>query len=290
MKVKKVLVFVTQVDSENGFWMMMGAGKQWHTRNDKKQLTQPVGEAYAAIAKIDFMTGIPVSVSAPLDLSVSANTVLSHQCWMQPKHLEAQAELWLYTSSIEDPLLKEFMQAVLSDSKVMMPFYEARASESYHHKGQGELFLHSVEVATVSARLAKQYGLPKRTQDCVFVLGLLHDVGKILMFYNVDKERKKGVGGQHEAFNFLVLAKHLELLQSGDKVLFEAASAVLSSANRRKQHVEYVEEAIVRAADRLSAHSYELKEAFADKPPSKVLAKLRHGRVLKRLGEMKACA
>lgn len=284
MNVKKILVFVTLVDPSNGIWMMLGAGRQWYTCNDKNQLTQPAGEAYAAIAEVDLKAGTPVSVGTPLDLDVSTNTILSHQCWMQAKHLGAQAELWLYTSAIEDPLLKKFAQSVLSDPKVMVPFYRARASESFHHKGQGELFLHSVEVAVVSVRLAKQYGLPKRTQDCVFVCGLLHDIGKILMFYNTGKDREKGVGGQHEAFSFMVLAEHLELLQSGDKVLFEAVSAALSPANRRKHFSEYIEEAVVRAADRLSAQAYELEDAFGGKPSSELLVR-RHGRVIKRLGE-----
>ena len=63
--------------------------------------------------------------------------------------------------------------------------------------------------------------------ECAFVCGLLHDIGKIMMFYNTDKNQQKGVNGKHEAFSFMVLAEHLERLKAQDKTLYEAVSAIL---------------------------------------------------------------
>lgn len=284
MLIKKILVFVTLIDLYGGVWMILGAGRQWHANEKQKLLTLPTGEAYAAIAGMDIDTGRLVEVGAPLDLDVTTNTILTHQYSMLPQHVQAQAELWLYVSTIEDPLLKRFAQDILSDTKIITTFYHSRASQDFHHKKKGELFLHSMEVATTSARLAKLYGLSKRTQDCVFVGGLLHDIGKTLMFYNIDQMCEKGVGGQHEAFNFMVLADYLEVLKNSDKVLFEAVSAMLSPISPRKLHCEYIEEAIVRAADRLSAHTYELQTAFEGKAADQLRVKLQYGRIIKRLG------
>ena len=72
--------------------------------------------------------------------------------------------------------------------------------------------------------MAAQYNLPKLTQDCVFVGGLRHDIGKILMHYYTGNDNLKGVNGQHEAFSFMVLAEHLEEFKLLDRSLFEAMS------------------------------------------------------------------
>ena len=165
----------------------------------------------------------------------------------------------------------------------MQSFYQAKASKSYHHKHEGELFIHSVEVAVNARMMAVQYNLPKRTQDCVCTGGLLHDIGKVLMHYNTGNDNKTGVNGQHESFSFMVLAEHLEKLKQQDKSLFEAMSAMLSAQVASRKHYDYIEEAIVRSADRLSAHSYELGTAFKNKPADQLFTSAHGGRKYKRL-------
>lgn len=121
--------------------------------------------------------------------------------------------------------------------------------------------------------------------ECAFVCGLLHDIGKIMMFYNTDKNQQKVVNGQHEAFSFMVLAEHLERLKAQDKTLFEAVSATLSVNVNGKKHCEYVIETIVRAADRISAEIYQSRAAFKGKPASHLRASFQPGKHYKRLGQ-----
>lgn len=81
----------------------------------------------------------------------------------------------------------------------------------------------------------------------------------------------------------MVLAEHLERLKQQDKSLFEAMSAMLSAQVASRKHYVYIEEAIVRSADWLSAHSYELGTAFKNKPADQLFTCAHGGRKYKRL-------
>lgn len=277
------LVAIKKIDFHNNVWMVFYRGQQWYTRNNNNQLIDPLDRNYAAIITIDSDSKLPIKVSAPLEIDVELDTVLCHTSWCKEKQNAAQVVLWTAASELSDPALKSFLTGVLSDTSIMQPFYHAKASKSYHHKHEGELFIHSVEVAKNARMMAAQHKLPMRTQDCVFVGGLLHDIGKILMHYNISNDNRKGVNGQHESFSFMVLAEHLEELKQQDKSLFEAMSAMLSVQVANKKYYEYIEEAIVRSADRLSAHSYELNTAFKNKPADQLFTNAHGGRKYKRL-------
>lgn len=277
------LVAVTKTDHQNDLWMVFFRGQQWYTHNTNNQLKSALDSDYAAIITFDEHSKRPVSVSVPFELDVKLSTVLCHASSCAAKQSAAQIQLWTAASEVSDPTLKNFLTRVLSDTSIMQSFYQAKASKSYHHKHEGELFIHSVEVAINARMMAVQYNLPKRTQDSVFIGGLLHDVGKVLMHYNTGNDNKKGVNGQHESFSFMVLAKHLEELKQQDKSLFEAMSAMLSAQAANRKYYDYIEEAIVRSADRLSAHSYELNTAFKNKPADQLFTSSHGGRKYKRL-------
>ena len=280
-----LLAAVIQIDSHNPTWMVQTMGRQWHT---KDKLVDPLAEDYVAIATIDQKNMIPVDVTAPLNITINPRVVLAHNVWCRWAQIPAQLQLWQAVADLTDPVLKHFMTGVLSDSEIMGPFYKARASKSYHHKREGELFLHSVEVAINARQMAQQHNLPQRIQECAFVGGFLHDAGKLLMHYNLDNQDKKGVNGSHEAFNFLVLADHLDQLKSQDKALFAAISAILSPQLGNKKYYDYIEESLVRSADRLSAHNYELKHVFKNKPADQPHANANGGRTYRRIGEPQA--
>lgn len=287
-KFRDQLVLVSKVDTENDIWLIQTGARQWGTYNEKNQLTQPHDGEYAALVQIDLIKGRPYRVGPKLDLPVSAQVVRAHFAWALPHHVAVQTELWKYSAGIEDSILKDFIVAVIGDAKIMYAFYQGKASHSFHHSAKGELFIHSVEVAVNAKKMAVEFGLGKRTQDCAFVCGLLHDIGKLLMFYNTGKNQEPGVNGQHEAFSFMILAEHLKELKARDKVLFEVISATLSAQVSHKKHHEYIEEAIVRAVDRISAHKDELKTAFKGKPSNQLYANAKRGRKLKRLGNCAA--
>lgn len=284
-KLTSQIALITKIDHHNNLWLLTTAGNQWPTYNNKGQLTNALDEAYVAIAQIDLQAKKPHHVSAPLELNVSANIVQAHMIWCSSTQMTAQVQLWQRASEISDTALKGFLIAVLSDTKIMMPFYMSKASKSYHHNKQGELFIHSVEVAIAAQKMASQYNLPKRTQDCVFVGGLLHDIGKTMMFYNTGDGSNKGVNGQHESFNFMVLAEHLERLKDQDKTLFEAMSAMLAPQVNNKKYYDYVEELIVRSADRISAQCDELQSLFKSQSADQLFISASGGRKYKRLGQ-----
>ena len=284
------LVAVTKTDHQNDLWMVFFRGQQWYTHNTNNQLKSALDSDYAAIITFDEHSKRPISVSVPFELDVKLSTVLCHTSWCAAKQSAAQIQLWTAASEVSDSTLKNFLTRVLSDTSIMQSFYQAKASKSYHHKYEGELFIHSVEVAINARMMAVQYNLPKRTQDSVFIGGLLHDIGKILMHYNTGNDNKKGVNGQHESFSFMVLAKHLEELKQQDKSLFEAMSAMLSAQAANRKYYDYIEEAIVRSADRLSAHSYELNIAFKNKPADQLFTSTHGGRKYKRLAPARKLA
>lgn len=125
------------------------------------------------------------------DLQASELIVCSHLAWRQAQHIGKQNLLWEHAASVQDATLKEFLTSVLCDAKIMHAFYHGRASDSFHHNGKGELFTHSAEIAIIARRLAQEHQLEPREVDCAFICGLLHDIGKILMFYNVVKNQEK---------------------------------------------------------------------------------------------------
>lgn len=132
-KLTSQIALITKIDHHNNLWLLTTVGNQWPTYNNKGQLTNALDEAYVAIAQIDLQAKKPHHVSAPLKLHVSANTVQAHMIWCSSTQMPAQVQLWQRASEISDTTLKEFLMAVLSDTKIMMPFYMSRASKSYHH-------------------------------------------------------------------------------------------------------------------------------------------------------------
>jgi 3'-5' exoribonuclease len=127
----------------------------------------------------------------------------------------------------------------------------------------GGLLEHSVEVAMTARMLCRQYRLDGRTADVAFLGGLLHDVGKLYLYYNV--EAGEGICSQHEALNFMKLEPHLQSLMSQDPRAFEALSACLS-ASIGKPLIQYMPETIVKMADRLSAEVFNWRRVFAGLP------------------------
>lgn len=73
-------------------------------------------------------------------------------------------------------------------------------------------------------------------------------------------------------------------MKDKDKALFEAVSTTLSTATTRRRKNEYIVETIVRAADRISAETYEHRAAFKGKRASQQRVAAKSGRRYKRLG------
>lgn len=275
------LAWINELDSANDIWSVQTRDKQFY-QNSYKLKTPQHTDGYIALIEVN---GSRLTRVTNLELiQLPYEVVRTHFAWRQPEQLNWQGMLWHRAALIEDPILKEFITNILNDAKIMYPFYVSSASQDLHHNEKGGLFKHSVQVALTAAHLAKSHNLEQREVECSFVCGLLHDIGKIMMFYNTDKDEQKGVNGQHETFSFMVLAEHLEVLKAKDNMLFEAISATLSVNTNRKKHREYVIETIVRAADRVSAETSQSCVAFKGKPASQLYAAYKPGKRYKRLG------
>lgn len=181
--------------------------------------------------------------------------------WLEPENQAFLLNIWSMLAYIEDSVLQAFLLEVLSDEQIMLPFCTAKASGSYHHSQPGGLLAHSYQVAMCAAMMCSQLQLGRRATWVAFLGGLLHDIGKIWMFYN----SPQGVGGQHESYSFIVLGRHLESLRQASHQLFEALASCLSIA-RPGVHDPYQVADIVRMCDRMSAAACSRRSAFAGVP------------------------
>lgn len=211
----------------------------------------------------------------------SEERVLQHFAWVLPELKPVQCMLWRAVNAIRVPVLRQFYLAVLSNDELMQAFYVAKASHHHHHDYPGGLLAHSYEVASSAASLAKQYQLDHLSICISFIAGLLHDIGKIKLYYN--EQDGTGVCGQHEAFNFLALAEPLNALQKSAPNIFEALSSALVAKVGYHQP-QYLPETIIRLCDRLSAEIAQSRKAFATAPKHYWYVKSPvDGRIFKRL-------
>lgn len=185
-----------------------------------------------------------------------------HFSWVLPGQEHILCMLWHMLGVIKIPELRSFYFAVLSDDELMERFYRAKASHHHHHNYEGGLLEHSYQVASSAASMGRQYKLGHTSECICFLGGLLHDLGKVRLFYN---DSHQGVCGQHEAFTLMILAKPLEELRRLRPNLFEALAAVFTVKVGRHQP-QYLPETIVRLCDSLSAEVSRCRKAFAGMP------------------------
>ena len=214
----------------------------------------------------------------------SESRVINHFLWVPQGLEDTQRMIWGMLNFFKEPALRAFYAAILTNDELMQKFYKAKASHHHHHDHEGGLLEHSFEVAMSAATLSEQYQLNHNTTCICFLAGLLHDIGKVKMYYNVSGPQ--GVCGQHEAFSFMELAQPLDALHKADPALFEALSGALTA--KVGQHLPlYLPETIVRMCDRLSAEIAQCRKACDGMPDYFWYVKSEsENRVYKRLGSM----
>src|SRR5690554_4011984 len=185
-----------------------------------------------------------------------------HFSWVLPGQEHILCMLWHMLGVIKIPELRSFYFAVLSDDELMERFYRAKASHHHHHNYEGGLLEHSYQVASSAVSMGRQYKLGHTSECICFLGGLLHDLGKVRLFYN---DSHQGVCGQHEAFTLMILAKPLEDLRRLKPNLFEALASVFTAKVGRHQP-QYLPETFVRLCDRLSTEVSRCRQAFEGMP------------------------
>ncbi|MBO1520698.1 HDIG domain-containing metalloprotein [Oceanisphaera pacifica] len=170
-------------------------------------------------------------------------------------------EIWSMLAYIEGAALRDFLLEVLMNDSIMVPFCQGQGSHRHHHDELGGLLAHSHEVAMTAAMLCNKHQLGGTSVWVAFVGGLLHDIGKIRLYYN----QPSGMCVQHESYNFMLLADPLDRLSVRAPKIFEALSACLSV--KVGQHGEpYQVASIVRMCDRISAEVSNWRRAFTNVP------------------------
>ena len=150
--------------------------------------------------------------------------------------------------SLTVPVLREFVDSVLSDMTLWPDFVASRASKSHHHAHPGGLLSHSVDVAMRC--LDQCRGLEPHEAELVQIAGLFHDLGKVRTVGIQGARPTLGQWVHHEALTLEVLAPHLAAL---DRRWPEGGAALRHAltwyAVKPQGFARFVGADIVRAAD-----------------------------------------
>ena len=89
-------------------------------------------------------------------------------------------------SCISDPDLKLFIAELFCDWRVAVAYGNNPASSNHHHAFAGGLMIHSLEVAR-AAVINVVMMERKEFRDLAIVLGLVHDLGKVVTFHGMKR-------------------------------------------------------------------------------------------------------
>jgi len=218
----------------------------------------------------------------PLPVEVRRGDIERQRSWLADEQHAILSDIWGMLAYLPDAALRRFYLAVLLDERIMWPFFTGKASHQYHHHHAGGLLEHSHEVAMTASALCMQHQAGPVSTSVAFIGGLLHDFGKIHLFYN--NTNRRGRAGQHESFNFMVLAEPLARLSQEAPKLFEAIGACLSIKHGRQSEA-YLPAQMVHICDRLSMDVHNWRRAFTEVPAYYWFVKSPYGdQVYKRLG------
>jgi len=178
---------------------------------------------------------------------------------------EALVQLKTLRAKMKNPALSTFIDEVLKEDHIAVPFYSAPASLKHHHNFPGGLLVHSVETAKIVSRF-KEVG--SDTEELGIVAALFHDIGKIRVLDPAMKRTPLGYVVHHDALTLEILAPALLQLE---KYWNEGATALRylwSWKNHKGQQstpLMVIAEA-VQAADRISSGINIEAQAYAGLP------------------------
>lgn len=217
--------------------------------------------------------GTPVEVQGTVQLFNGQPQLRIQQLnGLQPDQVECAAELLPYRRcpaeardalkcliaferSLPDPL-GGFLRRVLLDPAIGIPLLRCRASVDHHHAQVGGLLLHSTSALDIAANLAR-WALPiDALAPAMTQLGyLLHDIGKLR---SVGESRRPlhGLVVRHEIHSLMLLAPHLQWLESQDADLGAALQYVLAyvaTPPKSRRWGEYLVAELVTSLDAWNA-------------------------------------
>lgn len=249
-------------DGNTAQWQLCSMGLQLSMTLEHWEMREVCPEGQWILTEVcDEYEPSRLGMIRPLPQCVTREQLERQLLWLPASQQLILADVWSMLMVITDKALHDFLLSILTDDSIMVPFAQGRGSHRHHHDREGGLLSHSHEVAMTAAMLANQHGLGQLSVWVAFVGGLLHDVGKIHLFYN----EANGVCSQHESLGFLVLAKSLDKLRLASPQVFEAITACLTVKVGHYADPYQIAN-IVRMCDRLSADVCNWKSAFAKAP------------------------
>lgn len=90
---------------------------------------------------------------------------------------EYTKELWTILDSIKNPWLKELIQSIRNDTKIMNTLQNIPAAKKWHHEFRGGLLRHCYELIKLALAVCELYSNVNR--DLLITACFLHDIGKI---------------------------------------------------------------------------------------------------------------
>ncbi|WP_299689706.1 hypothetical protein [Hydrocarboniphaga sp.] len=223
-----------------------------------------------------FRPALPQPIDALIDLQLQGSGILVVQIypveidllpsasWVLPiEHCPAPAvdalvRLHNLEESLPEPL-SGFLKRVLLDPSIGLPMLRCRASVAHHHSFVGGLLVHSTDQLDVALAASRQ-ALPNEPLSWQLAqLGyFLHDVGKLKSVGEAARPVHALVS-HHETHNLLVLAPHLQWLESVDRDLAAALTYILefvATPARARGQAKYLVAEMVVALDQWSSATH----------------------------------
>lgn len=197
--------------------------------------------------------------------------VLPRPLCQPPEKLDRLVEI---VRSLSVPALRDFVDIVLRNDAVALPFLSLPGSLIHHHAHAGGLLEHSIEVAEIVASLPS---FSIHEQEIAIVAALFHDIGKTR---TLDRQGRMTAAGHlvnHDAFTLELCAPGLKRL---DQTWPEAAQLLRHiwtasySGSRYGTPPKSAVVQAVRMADRFSAEQAKDATAFRDQPAGRSHARI----------------
>jgi|CZKC01.1.fsa_nt_gi 3'-5' exoribonuclease len=124
-------------------------------------------------------------------------------------HTEANVDLlWArlreLAESIQNPWLRQLLEAVLDDVDIAPRMRRAPAAKTMHHAFLGGLLEHVISLCELCEVVAARY--PETNRDLLMTGAILHDIGKV---YELSYERSLGYTTEGQLIGHIVIAVEL---------------------------------------------------------------------------------
>lgn len=177
-----------------------------------------------------------------------------------------------FRESLASKALQAFIDTVLQQDSIALPFISAPGSLNHHHSEPGGLLQHSLECSDIVGRLGSDQS---ELLELGQVAALFHDIGKIKTLTNEMERTQLGYVVDHNALTLEMLAPALVQLEKRWPDGATALRYILTWHHHPKPgNPLMVMAEVVRSADRISSGQSIQNKAFANALPWQQGAKI----------------